>query len=323
MWRGDLAVRSFLCLAILAFFAGTGWSQVPAKRKVAVFDFDNAALQGAISSSNFQTHAPEVGKSVSELLITKLVKDGNAIVVERSAIDKVLAEQNLSNSDRSDPATAAKLGRLLGVDAIVLGTITRYDYDEKIKRGSKFFDTARSPKAKYDISAKVQISTRLVSPNTAEVVSVSEGIGETTRQNVKIDLRDTGGRLLMASGVNSPVMNESIDKAVAQLAAKLETELVKVSPLVLEIDGLVADADDSGHLVLNVGARHGVKVGDRLKVLRAGKEIRDPVNGRLLMRDDTVLGEAVVTLVNDVSAIAEYHGTEAARVRDVVRSIPR
>lgn len=160
-------MRSALCLAILAFFAGAGWSQVPAKRRVAVFDFDNASVQAAISSSDFRTHAPEVGKSVSELLITKLVKDGNVIVVERSAIDKVLAEQNLSNSDRADPATAAKLGRLLGVDAIVLGTITHYDYDEKIKRGSKFFDTARSPKAKYDISAKVQISTRLVSPNTA------------------------------------------------------------------------------------------------------------------------------------------------------------
>jgi curli biogenesis system outer membrane secretion channel CsgG len=75
---------------MLAFFAGAGWSQVPAMRRVAVFDFDNAAVQGTISSSNFHTHSPAVGKSVSELLITKLVKDGNVIVVERSAIDKVL-----------------------------------------------------------------------------------------------------------------------------------------------------------------------------------------------------------------------------------------
>jgi hypothetical protein len=127
----------------------------------------------------------------------------------------------------------------------------------------------------------------------------------------------------MASGVNSPVMNESLDKAVGQLTAKLGPELTKVPPLIPEIEGLVADASESGQLVLNVGARDGVKMGDRLQVLRPGKEIRDPENGKLLIRDDTVLGEAVVTVVNEVSAIAEYHGLEPVKVRDVVKSLPR
>jgi Flagellar assembly protein T, C-terminal domain len=82
----------------------------------------------------------------------------------------------------------------------------------------------------------------------------------------------------------------------------------------------VADANESGQLVLNVGAHDGVKLGDRLQVWRGGKEIRDPVNGKLLMRDDKLLGEAVVTTVNDISSIAQYTGSEPVKVRDLVKS---
>ena len=53
----------------------------------------------------------------------------------RAAIDKLIAEQNFSNSDRADPVTAAKIGRILGVDAIILGTITHYDYEDKVTGG--------------------------------------------------------------------------------------------------------------------------------------------------------------------------------------------
>ena len=88
------------------------------------------------------------------------------------------------------------------------------------------------------------------------------------------------------------------------------------------IDGLVAGTSASGQLVLNVGERDGLKVGDRLQVLRAGKEILDPASGKLLMRNETVLGEAIVTKVTDISATAEYHGGEPVKVRDLVKSIP-
>ncbi|HXY14207.1 MAG TPA: CsgG/HfaB family protein [Terriglobales bacterium] len=314
-------------MALVLFLSASVWCQVSPKKRIAIFDFDNAAVQGGVSTGFFQTNGPDIGKGVSELLIAKLVQDGTVTVIERSAIDKVLAEQNLTNSDRTDPVTAAKLGRVLGVDAIVLGTITHYEYDEKIKGHANPFPgmvgASSGTKAKYDIRAKIAISGRVVSPDTAEVLSVCEGVGETNRKNVKTDLRDVGGRVLMASGANSPVMSESVDKAVAQLAASLEPQFAKLPQRSPVIDGLVADASDSGKLVLNVGAHDGLRVGDHLQVLRAGKEIHDPVTGKLLMRDDTLLGEAVITSVNDVSAVAQYNGAEPAKVRDVVRSIPK
>jgi curli biogenesis system outer membrane secretion channel CsgG len=220
---------SAICL-LLVFCAGACTAQAATKKRVAVLDFENVAIQTeAINNTDLGTQPTDVGKAVSQLLIAKLVQDGTVTVVERAAIDKVIAEQNLSNSDRADPQTAAKLGKILGVDAIIFGTITHYDYSEKIRKANSFFGASSSPKAKYDVSAKVQITARLVSPDTAEVLRTCQGVGETERKGVKVDLRDTGARAVMASGVNSPVMNESIDKAITQLAAQLEQELTVVT----------------------------------------------------------------------------------------------
>jgi curli biogenesis system outer membrane secretion channel CsgG len=320
-------MRAVAWVTILALGTVSGWGQGPQKKRVAVFDFDNAAVQGGIRSPFVDTSAPDLGKAAANLLIARLVQDGNVSVIERNAIDKLLAEQNLSNTDRTDPVTAAKLGRVLGVDAIILGTITRYDYADKTTGGgggARFGGFGGSSmKTKHDISAKVQINTRLVSPDTAEVLAVSQGTGEVNRKGVKVDIRDMGQVSMMGGNANNPLMNECMDSAIAQLGTRLKEAFPKLPTRTPVIDGMVADANESGQLVLNVGAHDGVKRGDRLQVWRGGKEIRDPVDGKLLMRDDTLLGEAVVTTVNDISSIAQYKGTEHVKVRDLVKSGPK
>jgi hypothetical protein len=258
-------------------------------------------------------NTPNLGKAVAHLIVGKLVQDNRVSVIERSAIDKLLAEQNLSNSDRGDPVTAAKLGRVLCVDAIIPGTITHYEYEDKMTGGghSRFGGFGGpSMSTKHDIKAKVQITSRPVSPDTAEVMSYSEGVGEVNRKGVKVD-------------ANYPTLNECMDKAVVQLAGELEQAVPKVPQHVPAVDGLVADANDAGRLILNVGVRQGVKTGDRLQVWRAGKEIRDAATGKVLLRDDTLLGDTVVTIVNDISSIAEYKGAEKPNVGDLVKSIPK
>jgi len=45
-------------------------------------------------------------------------------IVPARFLDKVLGEQNFSNSNRADPSSAAKIGKVLGVSAIIIGSIT-------------------------------------------------------------------------------------------------------------------------------------------------------------------------------------------------------
>jgi curli biogenesis system outer membrane secretion channel CsgG len=320
-------MRAAAWLTILALGAVSAWGQAPQKKRVAVLDFDNAAVQSGISIPFIEMTPPNIGKAAADLLITKLVQDGNVVVIERAAMDKVLAEQNLSNSGRTDPVTAARLGRILGVDAIILGTITHYDYVDKTTGGgggARFGGFGGSSmKTKHDISARVQLDTRLVSPDTAEVMAVSQGSGEVNRKGVKEDIRDSAQASMMTGNANNPTLNQCMDNAIAQLATQLEQTFPKLPPRTPVIDGLVADSSESGQLVLNVGSHDGVKLGDRLQVWRPGKEIHDPANGKLLMRNDTLLGEAVITTVNDISSIAQYKGSEPVKVGDLAKSFPK
>ena len=173
---------------------------------------------------------------------------------------------------------------------------------------------------KHDIKARVQISGRIVSVDTAEVLAVAEGLGETARKGVKVDYRDSSPYAgLMTGNANNLILNETMDKAIAQLGTQVEQVAPKIPTHTRIIDGLVADADESGRLVLNIGSRGGLKVGDHLQIWRMGKEIRDPATGKVLLRDDMLLGEAVVNTVDDAFSIGEYHGTQPVKTGDIVK----
>ena len=45
-------------------------------------------------------------------------------------------------------------------------------------------------------------------------------------------------------------------------------------------------AVDGGQIVLNIGSKAGLKVGDQLTVKRVTKEIKDPTTGKTLQQDD-------------------------------------
>lgn len=62
------------------------------------------------------------GDLAADLLTQSLVARG-ADVVERQRLDSVMREQSLTTSSAFDPATAKQLGKLLGVDALFVGTV--------------------------------------------------------------------------------------------------------------------------------------------------------------------------------------------------------
>jgi len=62
-------------------------------------------------------------KFATEKLTHNLVANGSLMVIERSKIDQVLKEQELSMTGAVDADKAAKIGKILSVDAVIIGTI--------------------------------------------------------------------------------------------------------------------------------------------------------------------------------------------------------
>src|SRR5207253_1929537 len=165
------------------------------KKRVAVINFDYGTVPSSVAAI-FGTNQ-DVGKGISDLLVQKLVQDGKYSVIERNAIDKVLGEQNFANSDRVDSSTAAKIGKILGVDAVIMGSITQFGRDDKNTTvgggalagyGSKF---GLGGIGKHNAKAVVGITGRLVDTNTAEILAAVTGTGESTRSGTS--LIGTGG----------------------------------------------------------------------------------------------------------------------------------
>jgi curli biogenesis system outer membrane secretion channel CsgG len=303
------------------------------KRRVAVLNFDYATVQSdirAIFGGN-----QDVGKGVADLLVNKLVTDGAYSVIERKALDKVLAEQNFSNSDRADAATAAKIGKVLGVDAIVIGSITQFGRDDKTQNiGGVGGSVLGGIKDKYGLggvgkrSAKavVVLTARLVNTDTGEIIAVASGKGESKRSGTTLlgagasgGSGGAGGLDMSSRNFSDTILGEAVSEAVTQLGSQLGQSAGRLPERAkVAIDGLIADAS-GGTVVLNIGSKAGLKVGDRLKVMRVGRAITDPASGRVLRRVEDELGEVVVTDVDEASAGGKFTGSSPAKVGDRVK----
>jgi TolB-like protein len=63
-------------------------------------------------------------KYATEKLTHELVEAGSLLIIERSKINKVLSEQQLSMSGVVDADMAAKIGKILSVEGVIIGSIT-------------------------------------------------------------------------------------------------------------------------------------------------------------------------------------------------------
>ena len=83
---------------------------------IAVFTFED---------TNEEEDREGLGKTISEMLTTALIQSNRFQVLERSQLDKILEEQALELTGAIDEETAVDVGKLLGIDAVVVGS-TRF-----------------------------------------------------------------------------------------------------------------------------------------------------------------------------------------------------
>jgi curli biogenesis system outer membrane secretion channel CsgG len=305
-------------------------AQAQQKKRVAVMNFDYATVQSYVSSI-FGSNQ-DVGKGIADLLVDKLVSDGAYSVIERKALDKILAEQNFSNSDRADASSAAKIGKVLGVDAIIIGSITQFGRDDKktdVGGGALGGVTGRfgiGGVRRTEANAVVAVTARMINTSTAEILASATAKGESTRKGT--GLLGSGGSSAGAGGAGidmtssnfaNTILGEAVHQAVDNLAQQLDAKAASLpSAPAAVIDGLVADVSPDGTVIINVGSKGGVKVGDRLDIKRKTREVRDPATGKVIRRVEDPVGSITITEVDADSAVGKFTGPAPAKVGDTV-----
>lgn len=321
-------MKRFVQLCAIVLIASLTLHAADRKKRVAVLDFEYGTVRSS-SAALFGSDI-DIGKGIADLLVKHLVKDGTYSVIERRALDKILAEQNFSNSDRANPSSAAKIGKLLGVDAIIVGSITQFGGENKNTKvgggGGGWGGFGVGGLGLKKSKAIVGLDARIVDIDTGEILVVADGKGESQRSGTSLmggggNWRGFGAGAVdfSSSGFEETIIGEAVKAAVQQMSAGVIAGNTKLATRTINVQGQVAFVEMT-QVVLNVGAKNGLKVGDRLTVERVTQEIKDPATGNVLRRMASQIGIVEVSDVDDVSAVAKIVDGKGFKVGDLAKT---
>jgi len=150
----------------------TPWAEIWAQggvtspvKRVAVYDFEDQAVAAEVKQAYGEKK--DVGAMVAREIVAKLVNSSQFDVIDRADISKIMKEKNYHNDVRFNGGTAeaGKIGKILNVDAIVVGTIETVSAqvnNNKIGIGPL-------GGGKKDAEADVSVTIRVLSTKTSQI----------------------------------------------------------------------------------------------------------------------------------------------------------
>lgn len=242
--------------------------------RIAVMNFEN--------NSTWTYWGDNLGRAAADELVTQLLNSGDFTVIERTQLESVIAEQKLGASGAVDASTAARIGKILGVQFILTGSITQFSI-ERTRVGFGGFGAAVA-------NAESKVDVRLISTETAEILVGLEGQGN--KRMGGASFRGTGAERDFDQGAAQEALRPAIEQVVERLSGRVD-QLVSAAPAAPggQIVGVKGEM-----IYINRGEGAGVTVGQRFTVNRVIDEIRD-ADGRVL---DTVVGKVGVIEVTQV-----------------------
>jgi TolB-like protein len=190
-------------------------------------------------------------------------------VVDRKRLDRIRSEQKFGRSGLVDAGTRARIGKILGAEYLVMGTVTDYSVapPREMAYGSGWTRPVR-------ISVEVQV----VDSSSGQIVSAKKSVG--TAQS-RVSDPNAAGR----------IPREALEKAAEEVANDAVIRILSAAyPIKI--------VDVSGDEVrLNRGEGGGVEVGSVLRCFAPGKKLIDPDTKESLGTSEIPAGSVRVTEV--------------------------
>lgn len=246
------------------------------KRRIAVLDFDNHTPNGG----------KKFGSAVSDMLISLLVRSGRFTIIERQQVEKVFNEQALGQSGTITEETAARVGELLGVQAIIIGDILEaeqktgsHTFSNKEDDDKKNKDEEKKDKEKKDdfwqfalktTVGHVKLHYRMIDTNTGEVLFSNQSKGTEIKPGFGLVTKDFDFSDMFE--IDQTVLGFALRKAVNQMA----TDIVNSTPAI-DWTGKVVKVVSDSLLYFTPGTRSGVKLEQNYNIYKEQVVEEDPV----------------------------------------------
>lgn len=219
------------------------------KRKVAIARFSNETQYG--KGIFYDKENDPMAKQALDILSNRLASTGKFILLERSDLDKILEEAG-ANDDYSK----------VGADYIIVGSIT--EFGRKNLGDSNLFRRTKTQ------VAEAAVSLRLIDVSTGQIIYSEEAKGEAELQS----------RTTLGVGSSADFDATLSDKAISGAISKLVENVVNNcmnrpwKAYFLTID--------EGNIFISGGSSQGIEIGDRFKVVKKGKSVKNPQTGMMM-----------------------------------------
>lgn len=277
--------------------------------------------QGGSNGSNTIDIPPptDLGTGLTEMLTTALVHTHRFILLERAALQDIQAEQQLGTSGALNPATVPKTGALLGAQALVRGAVTEYSYQESSTGAGGIL--GRIGLSHADSTAMVGMDIRLYDTTTGQILNSVHAVGRARSSATSVNYTDQNINVGSQAFSQSPI-GEACRRAIAQAVLFICSKMAAVP-----WQGRIADiepGDNNGPatLYINAGKDAGLKVGDKLEILKPGHDIVDPDTQTVIGHvKDVPEGAGHIQETRDHIAIVAVDSGTGFQVGDAVRFI--
>ncbi|HXI29771.1 MAG TPA: CsgG/HfaB family protein [Vicinamibacterales bacterium] len=296
----------FSALACVFTIALATQSFAQGKIKVAIWEFDNNA---AHSYWYWDKMGPAARNIIDTAFSENKLLANKFSVIERDKLNLVLKEQGLAQTGAVDPATAAKVGKILGVKYIILGGIDKFDINNTKGAIGRFGVGGNL------VQSNATVNLRVVDSTTAERVLSIAGDGQVKKGGGFV--KDVSASRDAEWGIASETINEAA-KAVVQ---KLTTGdyLARISDAAHPggmVEGKIIKVEGN-KAYINLGSSSGIKMGDKFNIVNVGEALIDPDTGAKLGASEKQTGNGSVVEVQDKFAVIQFTGTATAK--DTIR----
>jgi curli biogenesis system outer membrane secretion channel CsgG len=170
--------------------------------KVAVAKFEEKAEYGR----------GKVGDAAADILATALLDSKQFRVYERQQLASVMDEQKLGQSGAVDPVTAARVGKLMGVDYVIYGAVT----NAKVAVTGTDVILVQSK----TLTAEVVVDVRMIKVEDGEIIFSETGRGDAKK--TATGSLGLGGRMSYDPGLIGDALRAAIYEMMDAMIDKAE-----------------------------------------------------------------------------------------------------
>src|SRR5690554_2041845 len=233
------------------------------KRRVAIARFSDETRRG--SSFFVDQNYDRIGKQTSDMLAARLTETGRFIMLERSDLNQIIAEQNYASLEPNR----------VGADYLIVGSVSEFGHSNVSETG--IFTRNRIQQA------TATVNVRLVDTINGQIVFSQEATGE-----ARAEASTTFG-VGERAAFNTQLGDRAVSAAISQLVSNLMENLLD-RPWQAYIVGA-----QNGALLMTGGQEQGLQTGDQLVLYRRGDSVRNPQTGLNIELPPERLGNVQVT----------------------------